>query len=95
VEASVPLSGINNASPVQVAGSAANGHAYLWDSIHGMQDIGPVGKETNSAAVGINNASPRTAFRDGAVHFLSYDIHNSTMRALATMSGGEAGGSPP
>jgi prepilin-type processing-associated H-X9-DG protein len=29
-------------------------------------------------------------FAGGAVSFLSYDIHNSTMRALATMSGGEA-----
>jgi probable HAF family extracellular repeat protein len=49
-----PLSGINNASPVQVAG--ANGQAYLWDSIHGMQNLGTVRKETNSAAVSINNA---------------------------------------
>jgi probable HAF family extracellular repeat protein len=51
-----PLSGINNASAVQVAGAGANGHAYLWDSIHGMQDLGTVGTETNSAAVSINNA---------------------------------------
>jgi probable HAF family extracellular repeat protein len=51
-----PLSGINNASTVQVAGEGANGVAYVWDSIHGMQDIGTVGKETNSKAVSINNA---------------------------------------
>jgi probable HAF family extracellular repeat protein len=51
-----PLSGINNASTVQVAGEGANGLAYVWDSIHGMQDIGTVGKETNSKADSINNA---------------------------------------
>jgi probable HAF family extracellular repeat protein len=51
-----PLSGINNASTVQVAGEGANQLAYVWDSIHGMQDIGTVGKETNSKAVSINNA---------------------------------------
>jgi probable HAF family extracellular repeat protein len=51
-----PLSGINNASTVQVAGEGANALAYVWDSIHGLQDIGTVGKETNSKAVSINNA---------------------------------------
>jgi probable HAF family extracellular repeat protein len=52
----VPSSGINNASTVQVAGLGANDLAYLWDSIQGMQDIGTVGKELNSAAFSINNA---------------------------------------
>jgi probable HAF family extracellular repeat protein len=52
----VPSSGINNASTVQVAGLGANDLAYLWDSIHGMHDIGTVGKEMNSAAFSINNA---------------------------------------
>jgi probable HAF family extracellular repeat protein len=57
-----PSSGINNASTVQVAGLGANGHAYLWDSIHGMQDIGTVGNETNSVAFSINNAGQVVGF---------------------------------
>jgi probable HAF family extracellular repeat protein len=52
-----PASGINNASVTQVVGySASSSHAYLWDGVHGMHDLGTVRKEAQSAAVGINNA---------------------------------------
>jgi probable HAF family extracellular repeat protein len=52
-----PGSGINNASVTQVVGfSASSGHAYLWDSMHGMHDLGTLKNEAQSAAVGINNA---------------------------------------
>jgi probable HAF family extracellular repeat protein len=52
-----PASGINNASVTQVVGySASSSHAYLWDGVHGMHDLGTVRREAQSAAVGINNA---------------------------------------
>jgi probable HAF family extracellular repeat protein len=50
-------SGINNASIVQVVGqSAAGPGAYVWDSVHGMQQIGTVHNEARSLAFSINNA---------------------------------------
>src|SRR5262249_36354283 len=52
-------SGINSAAVAQVVGSA-NGHAYLWDSIHGMQDLGTIGADQNSQAYGVNNAGQVT-----------------------------------
>jgi uncharacterized membrane protein len=47
-------SGINNAAVVQVVGQSAE--AYVWDSIHGMQQIGTVKHEAQSAAISINDA---------------------------------------
>jgi probable HAF family extracellular repeat protein len=52
-------SGINNAAVAQVVGSA-NGHAYLWDSIHGMQNLGTIGADQNSQAYSVNNAGQVT-----------------------------------
>jgi probable HAF family extracellular repeat protein len=49
-------SGINNAAVVQVAGQNVNGHAYLWDSVHGMQDLGTVGNDAQSGAYAVNDA---------------------------------------
>jgi probable HAF family extracellular repeat protein len=49
----VSVRGINNASPVQVVGG--NGHAFLWDSVHGMQDLGTLdlgGKTSNNTTSG-------------------------------------------
>jgi probable HAF family extracellular repeat protein len=47
---------INNASVAQVVGMNASNHAYLWDSVHGMQDLGTVLHDTYSLASGINDA---------------------------------------
>jgi probable HAF family extracellular repeat protein len=47
---------LNNVAVVQVAGQKTNDHAYLWDSVHGMQDLGTVGKDAESAATGINDS---------------------------------------
>jgi probable HAF family extracellular repeat protein len=47
---------INNAAVAQVVGMNANNHAYLWDSVHGMQDLGTVLHDTYSLASGINDA---------------------------------------
>jgi probable HAF family extracellular repeat protein len=47
---------LNNASVVQVAGQNANDHAYLWDAVHGAQDLGTVGHDAESAATGINDS---------------------------------------
>src|SRR5689334_15312317 len=50
-------SGINNASSAQGVGqSAAGPGAYIWDSIHGMQQIGTLHNEARSLAFSINNA---------------------------------------
>jgi probable HAF family extracellular repeat protein len=52
-----PVSAINNATVTQVAGTAATAPgAYVWDSVHGLQQIGTVNHEANSAASSINNA---------------------------------------
>src|SRR5262249_23742971 len=48
--------GINNASVVQVVGQNVNGHAYLWDNVHRMQDLGTVGTDAQGAAFGVNDA---------------------------------------
>jgi probable HAF family extracellular repeat protein len=48
---------INNASVAQVVGTnASNDHAYLWDSLHGLQDLGTVNHDLYSAACGINDS---------------------------------------
>jgi probable HAF family extracellular repeat protein len=56
-EPNVP-NAINNASVVQVVGQNANlhQHAYLWDSVHGQQDLGTVGSDLSSEAYGINDS---------------------------------------
>jgi probable HAF family extracellular repeat protein len=48
--------GINNASVVQVVGTNSNGHAFVWDTVHGMQDLGTFHKEVNSEAYGVNDS---------------------------------------
>jgi probable HAF family extracellular repeat protein len=47
---------INNAPVAQVVGQNTASHAFLWDSVHGMQDLGTLGKETYSEAAGINDS---------------------------------------
>ena len=48
---------INNASPAQVvAGEGPDGQAFIWDSVHGLKDLGTVKNEANSASNGINNS---------------------------------------
>lgn len=53
--------GINNADPVQVVGQSNVGavgtasHAFLWDAVNGMQDLGTLGG-ASSVAAGINDA---------------------------------------
>jgi probable HAF family extracellular repeat protein len=49
-------SGINNAAVVQVVGTTTNSHPYLWDSVHGMQDLGTVGNDQQGGAAGVNDA---------------------------------------
>jgi probable HAF family extracellular repeat protein len=87
---------LNNASVVQVVGQNPSDHAYLWDGVHGMQDLGTVGHDAESAAMGINDS--------GQVVGLSYtetlkvDKHNpygssyyvetSLHAFLATSAGG-------
>jgi probable HAF family extracellular repeat protein len=61
-----PVSGINNAPVVAVVGEGANDHAYLWDSSHGMQDLGTLNlggnasknttSQSYSSAISVNNA---------------------------------------
>jgi probable HAF family extracellular repeat protein len=47
--------GLNNAAQVQVVGEAANGHAYIWDAVHGMQDLGAFGKDNQSHGFSVND----------------------------------------
>ena len=48
---------INNASPAQVvAGEGPDGQAFVWDSVHGLQDLGTLKNEANSASYGINDS---------------------------------------
>jgi probable HAF family extracellular repeat protein len=59
--------GINNASVVQIVGTNGNwtkGHAFLWDAIHGMQDLGTAGSDNLSAAYGINLAGQVTGISE-------------------------------
>jgi uncharacterized membrane protein len=56
--------GINNAPNVQVVGEAANGHAYVWDSVHGMQDLGTVGTDSQSQAFRINDSGQVVGYSD-------------------------------
>jgi probable HAF family extracellular repeat protein len=52
-----PVSAINNASVTQVAGTAlARPGAYVWDSIHGLQQLGTVNNEAQSGSISINDA---------------------------------------
>jgi probable HAF family extracellular repeat protein len=51
------VSANNSATVTQVAGTAVTRPgAYIWDSVHGLQKIGTVNNETDSAATSINNA---------------------------------------
>jgi probable HAF family extracellular repeat protein len=70
---------LNNASIVQVAGQNANHHAYVWDGVHGAQDLGTVGNDAVSAATGINDS--------GQVVGLSYTV-TSQHAFLATSASG-------
>jgi probable HAF family extracellular repeat protein len=52
-----PVSAINSATVTQVTGTAAAAPgAYVWDSVHGLQQIGTVRKEADSAATSMNRA---------------------------------------
>jgi probable HAF family extracellular repeat protein len=56
-------SAINSATLTQVAGTAAAAPgAYIWDSIHGLQQIGTLNHETSSVATSINNAGQVVGF---------------------------------
>jgi probable HAF family extracellular repeat protein len=48
--------GMNNAAVVQVVGTTTTGQPFLWDSVHGMKDLGTVGKDQQGAALGVNDA---------------------------------------
>lgn len=59
---------------------AQNEHAFIWDSVHGMQDLGTLGGNT-SYATGINDS--------GVVTGYSYLSHNHMTHAFIwTASGG-------
>jgi probable HAF family extracellular repeat protein len=47
---------INNAAVVQVVGTNSNGHAFLWDSVRGMQDLGTIHNEANSSGYAVNDS---------------------------------------
>jgi probable HAF family extracellular repeat protein len=47
---------LNNLAPAQVVGQDVNDRAYLWDSTHGTQELGTVGKDMDSTATGINGS---------------------------------------
>jgi probable HAF family extracellular repeat protein len=47
--------GMNNAAVVQVVGTTTTGQAFLWDSVHGMQDLGTVGTDQLGAAFAVND----------------------------------------
>src|SRR4051794_16386587 len=52
-----PWAAINNAVPAQVVdGNTLSGQAFIWDSVHGFQDLGTVNKEANSASIGVNDS---------------------------------------
>jgi probable HAF family extracellular repeat protein len=50
-----PINSLNNAQLVQVSGGDTD-HAYLWDSVHGIQDLGTSGTDNRSLAWGVNDS---------------------------------------
>jgi probable HAF family extracellular repeat protein len=50
-----PINSVNNAQLLQVAGGDS-AHAYLWDSLHGTQDLGTSGTDNRSLAWALNDS---------------------------------------
>jgi probable HAF family extracellular repeat protein len=91
-----PVSGINNASVVQVAGEAANDHAYLWDSVHGMQDLGTLNLGTGgehtisysySSAIDVNNAGQVVGRSETITQSTKYDKKIGGYPSTSTQAG--------
>lgn len=57
-----PHSALNNAAAAQVVGQDVNDRAYVWDGTHGMQELGTIGKDAYSSAIGINRAGQVVGF---------------------------------
>jgi probable HAF family extracellular repeat protein len=82
--------GINNAPVVQVVGQNANNHAYLWDSVHGMQDLGTLGKDADSGAAGINDSGQvvGTSYTETFNNQFGYPVITSQNAFLWSSAGG-------
>src|SRR5207249_11312783 len=50
-----------NAAGQVVGGAAGTGHAFLWDAVNGMKDLGALGRNVSSAS-GINAAGQVVGF---------------------------------
>ena len=77
--------GINDSGQI-VGGPVREGHAWLWQSGNGMQDLGTLPGSTNSSAIGINNGGQVVGTCDNGHSFLWQS--GSGMRDLGTLPGG-------
>jgi probable HAF family extracellular repeat protein len=72
------------------SGGSGSGHAFLWDAVNGMQDLGTLPRDSFSRALGINDSGQvvgdsYTAF--SAPHAFLWDAVNG-IQDLGTLPGG-------
>jgi probable HAF family extracellular repeat protein len=85
---------LNNASGVQVVGQNPSDHTYLWDAVHGAQDLGTVGRDAESAPLSINDSgqvvglSYTETLKVDKHNGYSYYVDTSLHAFLATSAGG-------
>jgi probable HAF family extracellular repeat protein len=62
------LAGLSMATaPLAIAQRPAHSHAFVWDSVHGMRDLGTLGGR-NSYALGINDSGEVVGYSELADH---------------------------